>query len=172
MNLLDKTQVSDLVVTLLAAAILALFGALWKAVLRNPYNSYVSIRKKTLQIMRDFRDPREIGNDTPLRDRIIFAQLDEIKIVVDSIDEESDNRMLSKFYNYAEIRILLVSLYEYIRDPIQLPQHKEFEDSYVLDTNKFFKKIKKELRVPKYKIIILALFFIISLGILLFYAMR
>lgn len=53
MNLLDKTQVSDLVVTLLAAAILALFGALWKAVLRNPYNSYVSIRKKTLQIMRD-----------------------------------------------------------------------------------------------------------------------
>ncbi len=107
-----------------------------------------------------------------MRNSIIFAQLDEIKIVIDSVDEELDHPLSSRFYNYAKIRVLLLLLFEYIRDPIQLPQSKEFEDNIVLDTDNFFKRIKKELRVPKYKIFVLALLFIITLAFLIFYAMR
>ncbi len=60
MNLLSETQISDIVVALLSAAILALAGALWEIILKNPYNSYTLICKKILKIIKDFKDPRQV----------------------------------------------------------------------------------------------------------------
>ena len=160
-----------IIATIASTVILGLFGMF----IITPYRNHQEIFKKILRIIRNYEDPRKYqGQMLPssLMVDCIEKQICQIEEVFDLMDEQKDlNPILYKLFEYEKAEGLLHILFEYIRNPIMLKDSKEFDDEYLLDTDKIFPNIKKKARFPwiKFGIITLILLLLfISILVTLF----
>lgn len=160
-----------IIATIASTVILGLFGMF----IITPYRNHQEIFKKILRIIRNYEDPRKYqGQMLPssLMVDCIEKQICQIEEVFDLMDEQKDlNPILYKLFEYEKAEGLLHILFEYIRNPIMLKDSKEFDDEYLLDTDKIFSNIKKKARFPwiKFGIITLILLLLfISILVTLF----
>lgn len=146
-----------IIATIASTVILGLFGMF----IITPYRNHQEIFKKILRIIRNYEDPRKYqGQMLPssLMVDCIEKQICQIEEVFDLMDEQKDlNPILYKLFGYEKAEGLLHILFEYIRNPIMLKDSKEFDDEYLLDTDKIFSNIKKKARFPWIKFGIITL---------------
>ena len=146
-----------IIATIASTVILGLFGMF----IITPYRNHQEILKKILRIIRNYEDPRKYQGQmlpTSLMVDCIEKQICQIEEVFDLMDEQKDlNPVLYKLFGYEKTEGLLHILFEYIRNPIMLKDSKEFDDEYLLDTDKIFSNIKKKARFPWIKFGIIAL---------------
>lgn len=145
------------IATIASTIILGLFGML----IITPYRNHQEIFKKILRIIRNYEDPRKYQGQmlpTSLMVDCIEKQICQIEEIFDLMDEQKDlNPLLYKLFRYEQTESYLHILFEYIRNPIMLKDSKEFDDNYLLDTEKIFKSIKKNARFPWIKFGVIAL---------------
>ena len=73
---------------------------------------------------------------------------------LDLVEEQKDlNKFWYWLFNFKDVSRYLNTIFEYIRNPIMLDDQKKFRDDYVLDCNLFFKKLKKTVKIPNWKIV-------------------
>lgn len=136
------------VATIASTAVLGLFGM----IIITPYKNHQEIFKKILRLIRNYEDPKEYQSQIVSQMLItdcISNQIEKIEEVFDLMLEQKDlNPLLYKVFRYEKIKGFLCILMEYIRNPIMLNNSKEFEDTYLLDTEKLFKDLKKNARFP------------------------
>ena len=146
-----------IIATIASTVILGLFGMF----IITPYRNHQEILKKILRIIRNYEDPRKYQGQmlpTSLMVDCIEKQICQIEEVFDLMDEQKDlNPVLYKLFGYEKTEGFLHILFENIRNPIMLKDSKEFDDEYLLDTEKIFSNIKKKARFPWIKFGIIAL---------------
>lgn len=150
--------IGDVLTTIFSTFIIGLCGI----TIVDPLRSRLIIYKKILRVIRNFEDPRKLGDgfvpNTILIDNI-KKQTEAIEAILDLVEEQKDlRRFWYWLFNYKEVSRYLNILFEYIGNPIMLKGQKEFEDDYVLNTNMFFKKLKKKAKIPNGKIISIIFF--------------
>ena len=74
--------------------------------------------------------------------------------ILDLVEEQKDlNKFWYLLFNFKDVSRYLNTIFEYIINPIMLDDQKEFKDDHVLDWNLFFKKLKKTVKIPNWKIV-------------------
>lgn len=149
----------DFILGVFATIISTLLIGLWGILIINPYKTHLTIYKKILSFIRNFEYPRRFdGQIIPnaLLINSIERQIEELEEILDLVEEQKDlNRFWYWLFNFKGVSRYLNTIYEYIRNPIMLNEQKEFKDDYVLDYNLFFKKLKKTVKIPNWKIFLL-----------------
>ena len=147
----------DFAIGVFATIISTMLIGLWGIFIINPYRTHLTIYKKILRFIRNFEDPRRFeGQFVPesLLVDCIKRQIEVLEEILDLIEEQKD---LHKFwywlFNFKDVSRYLNIIFEYIRTPIMLDDQKEFKDDYVLDCNLLFKKLKKTVKIPNWKIV-------------------
>lgn len=149
----------DFIIGVFTTIISTLLIGLWGILIINPYKTHLTIYKKTLGFIRNFEDPRRFeGQLAPkvLQTNCIKRQIEELEEILDLIEEQKDlNRFWYWLFSFKNVSRYLNTIYEYIRNPIMLNKQKEFKDDYILDCNLFFKKLKKIVKIPNWKVLFL-----------------
>lgn len=149
----------DFAIGVFATIISTLLIGLWGILIINPFRSHLTIYKKILKFIRNFEDPRRIeGQFIPksLLVDCVKRQIEALEEILDLVEEQKDiNKFWYWLFNFKDVSRYLNTIFEYIRNPIMLDEQKEFKDDYVLDCNLFFKKLKKTVKIPNWKIVFL-----------------
>ena len=162
---------SDFIIGVFATIISTLLIGLWGILIINPYKTHLTIYKKILKFIRSFEDPRRFERQfvpNVLQTNCIKRQIEELEEILDLIEEQKDlNRFWYCLFNFKNVSRYLNTIYEYIRNPIMLNEQKEFKDDYVLDCNLFFKKLKKIVKIPNWKVLLLLILITILITFIL-----
>lgn len=148
-----------IIATIASTIIIGLFGLFTV----TPYKRHQEIFVKILRFIRNYEDPRDYHSSlTPklLMTDCIDKQTNNITEIIDLIDDQQElNPLLYKLFKYEKIRVNLILMFEYIRNPIMLKESKEFDDEYIIDAGKLFKDLKRISRFPwiKFSVIIFIL---------------
>lgn len=145
------------VTTLLSAVIIGL----WGTVIVIPFQTQQKIHKAVLRVLCNYKDPRDYqGMFVPTKIMVdsIETQCDQIEEIIDIIQEQRElNRFTCWLFNYNQLEKYLISLFEYIRNPIMLDEQKEYKDDFRLDPDKYFSDIRKIAKLPKLKLMFIFL---------------
>ena len=161
----------DFTIGVFATIISTMLIGLWGIFIINPYRAHLTIYKKILRFIRNFEDPRRFeGQFVPksLLVDCIKRQIEFLEEILDLLEEQKD---LHKFwywlFNFKDVSRYLNIISEYIRNQIMLDDQKEFKDDYVLDCNFFFKKLKKIVKIPNWKVLLLLILITILMTFIL-----
>lgn len=157
----------DTIIGVIATIISTMIIGLFSLFLLKPYEDNLIVRKYVLKIIRNFNDPRD---EKYAIEKCIEEQLSSIQEVLDLISEQCElHPILSKLFKYNDLIMNLNFLSEYIRNPIMLNDSKEFEDSYVLNKDKYYKTLKSCAKFPLLKFALIGfILFGLLLGIIIF----
>ncbi len=131
----------------------------------KPYQEHKKTYAKIMALKRNYKDPKftkPINPDIGL----IEKQGNDIIEIINRIDEMIDlHSKFAWFFDYKMIRDEIWLLFEYNRNPIMLKKQKIFEDSYTMDIDLLFNKIKKHMNFQKRVLFLFIIFSIIVFSI-------
>lgn len=149
----------DFTIGVITTIISTLLIGLWGIFIVNPYKIHLTIYKKILRFIRNFEDPHSFeGQFVPnaLLADCIKRQIEELEEIFDLVEEQKDlNKFWYRLFDFEDVLGYLNIIFEYLRNPIMLDDQKVFKDDCILDCKFFFKKLKKKVKIPNYKLIML-----------------
>lgn len=133
----------------------------------TPYKRHKDIKLKIRKLKTTFEDPNNYDRDDPINLQRIGEQLNDLKMILDLIDETlKENPIFAFLFNYKQLQIHIVLLFEYNRNPIMLPESKEFNVNYRMDLDAVFNKITYIMMIPK-RLILFLVFLAIIISLIL-----
>lgn len=153
----------NIIIAILSPIILS---GLSKIFFIEPLKMHKEISKKITKLKNNFTDTNNRNKCDSMTIGIIEKQFNALKEILDMIDEIIEtNKIFAFLFRYKELRMYVVILFEYNRNPIMLKEQKEFNDDYRMDINLVFKKIISIINFQKRVLMIfICLLVIVSIG--------
>ena len=142
---------------ILSGLFLSILSGIIIIVFKTPYKKNRVVFEKILKLEREYQDPNDLESGS-IKINYIVEQMKQIQEIQDLIESQKQtNKFLYWLFNYKYLYGNLYALFEYIRNPIMLPQDMVYKETFRLDAVYFFADLKKEANKPQKRILIFVL---------------